>query len=75
MPLGSELATTEPLTDPLVGNTAMYCTPGGLFVVTGATVWAKIVGRRVAVKPRMGIVERMPRMIKGCRCSMILLAC
>ena len=38
MPLGSELATTEPVAEPLFTKAATYWTPGGLPVVTGAVV-------------------------------------
>ena len=62
-PLGAELATTEPLTGPLFGITAMYCTPGGLLVETGAEVCANDVGSRAA-NPRTKEVECLVRMLK-----------
>lgn len=58
MPLGAELAITEPLTVPLFGSAAMYCTPGGLPFVIGAELCAETM---VAAKPKMRAKKRIAR--------------
>ena len=67
VPLEVELAMTEPVTAVFFERAAMYWAPCGLSFVTGAES-AKIVGARMATRPKMRVVRRIMLMMKDCRC-------
>lgn len=62
-PSGPELATTAPFGPSSCGRTAMYCTPEGLSLTTGAL--AQVNSIAVTTKPMVSAVKRMVEFSSG----------